>query len=68
MQKLSIPKSMKHVETLKYLGGSDFQTLMNAEKLGTEYALLESQRPTLSVLFPKITANWDNSSIFMNVR
>jgi glucose-6-phosphate isomerase len=28
---------------------------MNAEKLGTEYALLESQRPTMSVVFPQIS-------------
>jgi glucose-6-phosphate isomerase len=54
-QKLMIPKSMKHVETLKYLGGSDFQTVMNAEKLATEYALLESKRPTLTVMFPRIS-------------
>lgn len=54
-RKLSIPTSMKHVETLAYLGGSDFQTLINAEKLGTEYALLESQRPTLTVQFPTIS-------------
>jgi glucose-6-phosphate isomerase len=40
---------------LAYLGGSNFQTLINSEKLGTEYALLESQRPTMSVIFPQIT-------------
>jgi len=64
-RKLSIPKSMKHVETLKYLAGSDFQTLMNAEKLGTEYALLESQRPTLSVIFPKISPTTVGQFIYL---
>jgi glucose-6-phosphate isomerase len=53
--KLSIPSSMKSVETLAYLAGSNFQTLINAEKLGTEYALLESQRPTTTVLLPQIS-------------
>lgn len=53
-QKLAIPSSMKEVESLAYLAGSNFQTLINAEKLGTEYALLESQRPNLTVLFPSI--------------
>lgn len=53
--KLTIPSSMKHVEALKYLADSNFQTLINAEKLGTEYALLESQRPTLTVTFPTIS-------------
>lgn len=54
-KKLTIPSSMKHVETLKYLADSNFQTLINAEKLGTEYALLESQRPTMTVVFPEIS-------------
>ena len=54
-QKLSIPSSLKQVQTLEYLAGSNFQTLINAEKLGTEYALLESQRPTMTVLFPQIS-------------
>jgi glucose-6-phosphate isomerase len=54
--KLAIPGSMKQVQTLAYLAGSNFQTLINAEKLGTEYALLESQRPTTTVMFPTISA------------
>jgi glucose-6-phosphate isomerase len=53
--KLTIPSSMKGVETLDYLAGANFQTLINAEKLGTEYALLESQRPTMTLLFPTIS-------------
>jgi glucose-6-phosphate isomerase len=53
-QKLTIPSSMKDVEATAYLAGSSFQTLINSEKLGTEYALLESQRPTMTVLFPTI--------------
>ncbi len=54
-QKLAIPESMKDVQTLRYLAGSNFQTLINSEKLGTEYALLESKRPTMTVLFPTIS-------------
>jgi glucose-6-phosphate isomerase len=53
-QKLAIPSSMKSVQPLAYLAGSNFQTLINSEKLGTEYALLESQRPTFTVVFPQI--------------
>jgi glucose-6-phosphate isomerase len=53
--KLTIPSSMKQVDTLAYLAGSNFQTLINAEKLGTEYALLESQRPTITVQFPTVS-------------
>jgi glucose-6-phosphate isomerase len=54
--KLTIPSGMKHVKTLEYLAGASFQTLMNSEKLATEYALLESKRPTMTVLFPRISA------------
>ena len=53
--KLAIPSSMKQVRTLEYLAGATMQQLMNAEKLGTEYALLESKRPTMTVLFPQIS-------------
>ncbi|MGH7215131.1 MAG: glucose-6-phosphate isomerase, partial [Tepidisphaeraceae bacterium] len=53
-QKLAIPSSFKGVPTLDYLPGSNFQTLINSEKLATEYALLESRRPTMTVLFPTI--------------
>ena len=53
--KLAIPSSMKDVPTLDYLAGANFQTLINSEKLGTEYALLESQRPTMTVTFPQIS-------------
>jgi glucose-6-phosphate isomerase len=63
--KLTIPSSMKHVETLSYLAGSDFQTLINAEKLGTEYALLESQRPTATVTFPSVSAETVGQFIYL---
>jgi glucose-6-phosphate isomerase len=53
--KMAIPPGMKSVETLAYLADSNFQTLINSEKLGTEYALLESQRPTMTVSFPTIS-------------
>ena len=55
-QKLAIPPSMKHVAALQYLAGSNFQTLINSEKHATEFALRESSRPTMTVLFPQISA------------
>jgi glucose-6-phosphate isomerase len=64
-QKLAIPDSMKHVDALKYLAGSNFQTLLNSEKVGTEYALLESQRPTMTVLFPRISAETVGQFIYL---
>jgi len=53
--KLAISSVMKDVPSLNYLAGSNFQTLINSEKLATEYALMESQRPTMTVLFPQIS-------------
>lgn len=64
-QKLAIPESMKDVQTLKYLAGSNFQTLINSEKLGTEYALLESKRPTMTVLFPTISPQTVGQFLYM---
>ncbi|MGB7160084.1 MAG: glucose-6-phosphate isomerase [Tepidisphaeraceae bacterium] len=64
-QKLAIPASMKQVKTLAYLADSNVQTLINAEKLGTEYALLESKRPTTTVLFPRISPETVGQFLYM---
>jgi len=63
--RVAIPDGLKHVDTLSYLAGSNFQTLLNSEKLGTEYALLESQRPTMTVTFPQITAETVGQFIYL---
>lgn len=63
--KLTIPDSMKHVQSLRYLAGSNFQSLINSEKLGTEYALLESQRPTMTINFPVISAQTVGQFIYL---
>ena len=44
------------VAELEYLSGASMTKLINSEKLGTEYALIKSKRPCLTVKFPKITA------------
>jgi glucose-6-phosphate isomerase len=41
---------------LGYLVGKKMSTLLNNEKKATEYALLESKRPCLTVLFDKVNA------------
>jgi len=63
--KLTIPSSMKQVQALDYLAGSNFQSLINSEKLGTEYALLESKRPTMTVLFPQISPQTVGQFIYL---
>jgi len=62
---LSIPDSMKHVETLNYLANSSFQTLINNEKIATEYALMESDRPTATILFPRISPHTVGQFLYM---
>ncbi len=41
---------------LSYLAGKKIGTLLNSEKKATEYALLQSERPCLTVIFPEISA------------
>jgi glucose-6-phosphate isomerase len=64
-QKLAIPGGIKGATTLDYLANANFQTLINAEKLGTEYALLESERPTMTVLFPRISPETVGQFIYL---
>ncbi len=39
---------------LDFLAGKDLSTLLNNEKKATEYALLQSKRPCLTVIFPEV--------------
>ncbi|MBL0922388.1 MAG: glucose-6-phosphate isomerase [Phycisphaerales bacterium] len=50
-----IPRGLG-VDAVAYLEGSTFGRLLNAEKRATEYALVESRRPNLTITFPKIDA------------
>jgi len=63
--KLAIPNSLRDVEPIKYLAGSNFQSLMHAEKKATEFALLESQRPSITVNFPKISPETVGQFIYL---
>jgi glucose-6-phosphate isomerase len=41
---------------LGFLAGKDLSTLLNSEKMATEYALLQNKRPCLTVIFPRVNA------------
>jgi len=43
-------------EPLRYLAGTDLARLLEAERRATEYALLESGRPTYTVRLPRVDA------------
>lgn len=55
-QDLTIPSGLG-VEPLEYLEKQRFGALLNAEKRATEYALVESERPNLTIRFPRIDAH-----------
>ncbi|HBS29175.1 MAG TPA: glucose-6-phosphate isomerase [Phycisphaerales bacterium] len=52
---LAIPTGLG-VEAIRYLEGQKFGTLLNAEKRATEYALVESRRPSFTIEMPRIDA------------
>lgn len=52
---LHIPSGLG-VEAIRYLEGKSMAGLLNAEKRATEFALVESQRPNLTIRFPRVDA------------
>jgi len=52
---VTIPSDLD-VDTLRYLQGQTLSTLLNAEKRATEYAFVESDRPNMTLTFPRIDA------------
>jgi glucose-6-phosphate isomerase len=41
---------------LSFLAGKELSVLLNSEKKATEFALLQSERPCLTVIFPQVNA------------
>jgi glucose-6-phosphate isomerase len=53
---LKIGPAPERAAELDYLANKDLSVLFNSEKKATEYALLESERPCLTVVFPQVNA------------
>lgn len=53
------------VEAISYLEGKSMTALLNAEKRATEYALVESQRPNLTITVPRIDAHHVGQFIYL---
>ncbi|MFH1370483.1 MAG: glucose-6-phosphate isomerase [Planctomycetota bacterium] len=64
-KKLKIPASPKSAPELSYLARKDMGELLNAEKKATEYALCASNRPCITILFPKVDAYTVGQFIFL---
>ncbi len=52
---VKIPRFPGAGDAMAYLGGASLSRLLNAEKRATEYALVVSQRPCLTIRFPRVT-------------
>lgn len=52
---MTIPAGLG-VDAIGYLEGKKYSSLLNAEKRATEYALVESKRPNLTIRWPRIDA------------
>jgi glucose-6-phosphate isomerase len=50
-----IPRSAGVPEALRYLRGASLAKLLNVEKQATEYALVRSSRPCLTIRFPVVS-------------
>jgi len=53
---IKIGPAPNYAQELAFLAGKDLSELLNNEKKATEYALLESERPCLTVLFDSVNA------------
>jgi glucose-6-phosphate isomerase len=53
------------VDAIKYLEGKSMAGLLNAEKRATEFALVESQRPNLTIRFPEVDAHHVGQFIYL---
>jgi glucose-6-phosphate isomerase len=62
---LTIPKQLAHVDAMAYLGNQRLSKLINAEKVATEKAMLASDRPCLTVRFPRISASTVGQFIYL---
>jgi glucose-6-phosphate isomerase len=50
---------------IEYLAGKNMSTLLNNEKLATEFALLQDKRPCLTVLFDEVDARTVGQFIYL---
>jgi len=66
-QHRAIPKASKgdQVEALQYLEGKSLGALLSAEKRATEFALIESQRPNLTIRMPRVDARHVGQFIYL---
>lgn len=62
---VTIPKAYSDRDALAYLGGRSLNDLFEAEREGTRIALAEAGRPSVEVVFPKVTAATVGQYLYM---
>ncbi|MCB5262146.1 MAG: glucose-6-phosphate isomerase [Candidatus Cloacimonetes bacterium] len=60
-----IPDIHPEREEVNYLGGKKLSQLLNAERLATEFALCQAQRPNANLIFPQLSADNLGAAIMM---
>lgn len=60
-----IPAELTDADAYTYLGHKSFTELLNAEKIATEYALVDSHRPCLTIDFPEVNPYTVGQFIYM---
>ncbi len=64
-QDVAIPRAFPDIEAMRYLGGATMHQLLTAEKKATEQAMLVSQRPSMTIRFPRVTAHTVGQFIYL---
>ena len=52
---LGVPAGIEEHSTLAYLGGHPLAEIMECERVGTELALKRAERPSCTLIFPRVT-------------
>ena len=64
-REVAIPKKYREYDALSYLGGKTMNKLINAERIGTETALVSAKRPCLTVTLPEISPHTVGQMIYL---
>jgi len=64
-RELTIGPAPECAPELEYLAGADLSKLLKNEKTATEFALLQNQRPCLSILFDRVNAHTVGQFIYL---
>ena len=54
---ITIPKLYEHMPSLGFLGGITHNKLIQTEMMATEYALLKSGKPNMTIMLPEVNEN-----------